>query len=100
MKKTFQLTESKKTPERQLDAIRHEIKKYIARERNKKVPEDFDVWDFDCAIGPSEAEKSVVQVHEISGQIDQLIAAENTSFYVEIVARAIKKTKQTPKKKS
>lgn len=91
MKKTFQLRSDKKTPERQLDAIRHEIKNYISRERKKKVPEDFEIWDFDCAIGASPDQKTAIQVHEITAYLDRLAADSQTSFYVEIIAKAANK---------
>ena len=91
MKKTFQLSSDKKTPERQLDAIRHEIKNYISRERRKKVPEDFDVWDFDCAIGAGPDQKTAIQVHEITAYLDRLAAESKTSFYLEIIVKAANK---------
>ena len=46
MRKTFSLTHEKiKTP-RLVDAIKHEVKKYLKRERNKKLAEGVDFWDF------------------------------------------------------
>ena len=91
MKKIFQLTSPHKTPERQLDVIRHEIKKYISRERKKNIPEEFDIWDFDCAIGPSETEKTAIQLHEINQHIDRLASECTESFYIEIISRAAMK---------
>jgi hypothetical protein len=91
MKKTFQLTSEKKTLDRQLDAIRHEIKKYTARQRKKKLPEGFETWNFDCAIGATPEEKQVIQVQEIKQHIDRLVADAHTSFYLEVVARAAHK---------
>ncbi|MGB0744732.1 MAG: DUF6172 family protein, partial [Opitutales bacterium] len=38
MKKTFPLTHSKIKPERQLEAVKGEISKYLKRERRKKLP--------------------------------------------------------------
>lgn len=96
MKKTFQLISEKKTPERQLDAIRHEIKKYLARQRKKKVPEGFETWNFDCAIGPTPEAKTVIQVQEISQHIDRLVADDHTAFYLEIIARAANKPQKQP----
>ena len=51
MKKVFQLTSPNKDPERQVDSVIHEIRKYIKRERKKPLPEKIDYWDFDCRIG-------------------------------------------------
>ncbi|MCW8834381.1 MAG: DUF6172 family protein, partial [Colwellia sp.] len=54
MRKTFSLSHEKiKTP-RLVDSIKHDVKKYLKRERNKKLPEGVDFWDFDCKYGHSE----------------------------------------------
>ncbi len=34
-----------------VEAIKYELKKYIKRERNKKLPEEVDFCDFDCRYG-------------------------------------------------
>ncbi len=94
MKKVFQVKSETKTPERQLDAIRHEIKTYISRERKKKVPEDFEIWDFDCAIGANPEQKIVIPLHEINQHLDRLVADSHESFYLEIIARAANKPKK------
>lgn len=97
MKKVFQLTSEKKTPERQLDAIRHEIKKYMARQRKKAVPEGFETWNFDCAIGATPEQTTVIQAHEIAQHIDRLVVDSQTSFYLEIIARAAHKPQKKQK---
>lgn len=87
MKKQFTVVESKISPDRQIDAIKHEIKKYIARERRKKLPEGQDYWGFDCKIGTSVADAKTTHVDDLNKQLD-LLSAENTSFYVEILAKS------------
>lgn len=94
MKKTFQLQDPKKVKERHIDALKHEINKYIARERRKTLPEGFDFWDFDSKIGPSAAEVKVIEISEVKKEIDSLAASEHTSFYLEILAKAQKKVKK------
>lgn len=94
MKKVFHLTSAKKTPDRQLDAIRHEIKNYVLRQRKKKIPDDFETWDFDCAIGATPEETIAIPVHEITQHIDRLVADAHTSFYLEIIARAAQKPRK------
>ncbi|MFY8042823.1 MAG: DUF6172 family protein, partial [Rhodoferax sp.] len=42
MKKTFSLAVEGKHPDRLLDAIKHEIRKYFKRERNRSLPEGVD----------------------------------------------------------
>src|SRR5438445_150104 len=51
MKKTFQLKAEGKHPDRVLEAVKHEIRKYIKRERRRELPAGADFWDFDCKFG-------------------------------------------------
>jgi hypothetical protein len=87
MKKEFKLTDPKLAPARQVDAVKHEINKYIARERRKAVTEGIDFWDFDCKFGKTKETAVVVHDSEISKLIDREVAEEAESFYVEIVAK-------------
>ena len=48
MKKTFRLTHEKIQPARLMESIKNEVRKYLKRERAKKLPEGADFWDFDC----------------------------------------------------
>ncbi len=95
MKKNFSILSKNKKPARQLDAIKHEIKKYIARERRKDLPENFDFWDFKCLIGSSEDSVQEVHLSSINTQIDELIAQGNEEFYLSLsaVPRKRQKTK-------
>ncbi len=88
MKKTFELTHPKIKPARMVDAIKHEIKKYVKRERNKTLPADADYWDFDCKYGKQEAEAQSVHLSAFNQLIDATVKAGADSFYVEIIARA------------
>ena len=88
MKKTFELTHPKIKPARMVDAIKHEIKKYVKRERNKTLPKDADYWDFDCKYGNQEAEAQNVHLSAFNQLIDASVKAGAESFYVEIIARA------------
>jgi len=54
MKKTFQLQVEGKHPDRLLEAIKHDIRKYLKRERRRDLPEGADFWDFDCKFGLTE----------------------------------------------
>ncbi len=88
MKKTFELTHPKIKLERRVDAVKHEVKKYLKRERKKTLPEDCDFWDFDCKFGNTESEAKVIQLSEINKLIDQTQLEKLTSFYIEIIAKA------------
>lgn len=87
MKKTFQLRPEGKNPERVLEATKHEIRKYIKRERRRALPEGVDFWDFDCKFGATEAAAVVVHLAELTPQIDGLVKSGGTQFYVEILAK-------------
>jgi len=87
MKKTFELTHPKIKLARRVDAVKHDVKKYLKRERNKTLPEGIDFWDFDCKFGDTEKEAEVVQISDINKRIDQAVAKELTSFYIEILVK-------------
>ncbi len=87
MKKTFALTHPKLEAARLLDSIKHEVKKYIKRERNKQLPESVDYWDFDCKYGNTEAEAVEVHLSEINKCIDKAAKDELASFYLEIMVK-------------
>lgn len=88
MKKTFTFTHPKLQPARVSDAIKHEIKKYLNRERRKVLPAGKDYWTFDCRFGATADLAEKVFTSEINKHIDAALAQDLTSFYVEILARA------------
>ncbi len=97
MKKTFKLSHPKiKTP-RLVDGMKHEVKKYLKRERNKALPENADYWDFDCKFGHTEQEAVVITLAQINTSIDEVEKLELESFYLEILA---KPAKRNPKPKA
>lgn len=87
MKKTFKLTHEKLKLPRLVDAIKHEVKKYIKRERRRALPEDADFWDFDCRFGVDEANSEVIHVSEINKSISRAESEQFESFYLEILAK-------------
>jgi len=87
MKKTFQLRPEGKNPDRVLEATKHEIRKYIKRERRRTLPSGVDFWDFDCRFGASEASASVAHLAELTPLIDALVKEGGTQCYVEILAK-------------
>jgi hypothetical protein len=77
-----------------LDAVKHEVRKYLKRERRRDLPEGIDFWDFDCKCGLQAADAEVVHLSALIAAIDALAKAQATSVYVEILA---KHGKRTPK---
>ena len=87
MKKTFQLQVEGKHPERLLEAIKHEIRQYLRRERRKPLPSQMDYWDFDCRFGLSEASAEPVHPGAVMDRINEAAAAGAPAFYLELLAR-------------
>jgi len=90
MKKTFSLTSPNKAPARQVEAIKHEIKKYIAREKRKALPNENSFWDFDCKIGLDDKNTTEIFANEIRPTIDKYVSENRTSFYIEVLVKAVK----------
>jgi hypothetical protein len=87
MKKTFQLKVEGKHPDRLLDAIKHEIRKYVKRERRRELPAGADYWDFDCRFGAAEATAQAAHLSTLIGLIDGVARDGGSQFYIEILAR-------------
>ena len=94
MRKTFQLSHPKIKLARLVEAIKHEVKKYIKRERNKKLPEDVDFWDFDCKFGQTAEKAEVIHLSEINKYIDTAEEQQFESFYLEILVKPGYRTKK------
>ena len=71
MKKTFNITHPKIKLARLFEGVKHDVKKYVKRERNKKLPAGVDFWDFDCKYGITEAESEVVHLTALNKHIDE-----------------------------
>ncbi len=88
MKKVFKLQVENRNPERQLEAVKNEIRKYMKRERKKKLPEDALYWDFDCRFGANSETAEAVTASEIITALDKALADNASECYVEILAKA------------
>ena len=88
MKKIFSINVPNKKPARQVDAIKHEINKYVSRERRKKLPEGADFWDFKCKIGEVKEAAQEVHLTKVNTTIDKIVASGKEEFYLEVSAKA------------
>lgn len=86
MKKTFNLKHPKIKYPRMIEGTKHDIRKYLKRERRKPLPEGADFWDFECRFGDTEAEAKSVHLAEIDLCINDAEKRGLTSFYVEVMA--------------
>ncbi len=87
MKKNFPLQIEGKNPDRVLEAVKHEIRKYFKRERNRALPKEVDFWDFDCKVGLSAESAEVVKVSAVVESLDALAKKGAASVYVEILSK-------------
>ncbi|WP_024955715.1 DUF6172 family protein [Sulfurospirillum arcachonense] len=86
MKKVFNLKEGNKNPDRILDAIKYEIRKYIKREKRKPLPEGVDFWDLQCKFGKNSEEAKTIEFVDITKNINEASKENLESFYMEIIA--------------
>ncbi len=96
MRKTFQLHVEGKNGDRVLDAVKHEIRKYIKRERRRDLPEGADFWDFDCRFGRTKDAAEAAHLSALTGLINEVAGEGGAQFYVEILAKAGKRTPRLP----
>jgi hypothetical protein len=87
MKKNFPLQIEGKNAERTLEAVKHEIRKYFKRERNRALPKDVDFWDFDCKVGLTAESAEVVKVSAVVESLGTLAKVGAASVYVEILSK-------------
>jgi len=99
MKKTFQLNVENKNRDRITDSIKNEVRKYIKRERKKKLPKDTDYWQFKCKFAKKGDLIKDITFNDIIPSIDTAAQSEVDSFYLEIVAVAVEKDTTTSNSK-
>ena len=104
MKKTHPLTVEGKKPDRVLDALKHTLRQYVRRERNKPLPEGVDYWDFACRFGLTQADAKEVHFATLIGHMDEAAQAGASEFFVDILGingvRKVKPDAPTPSESS
>ncbi|MBD3791787.1 MAG: hypothetical protein IE918_06510 [Campylobacterales bacterium] len=89
MKKIFKLQDGKRHPDRIIEAIKHEIRKYTKRERGKKLPDEEKMfWNFDCKFGENAQSAESVTFNGIIEGLDKVSKAGWPECYIEIISRA------------
>jgi len=86
MKKTFPLTLPGKADPRVVESVKHELRKYVKRERRKPLPEGFTQWTFLCQAGPDRNSASSCALKGLGGIIDAVAHSGSREVYVEIIA--------------
>ena len=87
MRKIFPLTQEGRHRDRVLEAVKHEIRKYLKRERRRDLPEGVDFLDFDCRLGATKEAAEVVHLSALIAQLDALARERAEQAYVEILAK-------------
>ena len=92
MKKVFKLTDPKKHENRVLESIKHEIRKYIKREKKKSLSDaETMYWDFDCSVGVSEPAATTIEIDKLIKSLDSYQTTDTTEIYVEILVKEVAK---------
>jgi hypothetical protein len=94
MRQTHSLTHPKHSPPQALAAVKNKIRKYIKRERRKKLPEGVDFWDFECRVGLEEESATEAHISAVIERMDALSEQGATAVYVEILVKPGVRTKR------
>jgi len=95
VKKTFKLTDPKIKTARMVESVKHQVKKYFKRERNKELPSGADFWDFDCKFADKEDNAINVDAADINKLLSAAEAQKLESVYIEILAKpGVKKPRE------
>ena len=87
MRKTYPLIIEGKNSDRVLDAVKHDIRKYVKRQRRVALPEGVDYWDFDCKFGLSADAAAPLHFGNLIEQIDAAAKEGAAAVYVELLAK-------------
>ncbi|MFT6388171.1 MAG: hypothetical protein ACJAUP_001547 [Cellvibrionaceae bacterium] len=96
MKKTFKLDHPKIKVPRIVDSVKHDIKKFLKKERKNPLPSGATYWGFECRFGQSEETAIDVPLSSLTNNIDELVENNIMTIYVEIKAKAIEATTKPP----
>lgn len=87
MKKSFLTTSGNHKPARVIESMKGDVKKYLKRERNKKLPEGVDFWDFECRVGLDANSAKACHVKELNSAIDEVAKEGPEAIYIEILSK-------------
>jgi hypothetical protein len=96
MKKTFKLEHPKIKVPRVVDSVKHDIRKFLKKERKNPLPSGAKYWGFDCKFGQSEETAVEINLSSLMKGIDDLVENAIMTIYVEITAKAIGASETPP----
>jgi len=86
LKKIFKLREGDKNPDRIVEKIKHQLRKYLKREKKKKIEALNSFCDFECRFGIDEENSKKVSFNDVIQLLDKAREDDLRECYVEIVA--------------
>ncbi len=87
MRKTYPLNIEGRHRDRVLDAIRHDVSKYVKRQRRAALPPGADFWDFECRFGLSKDSAAAAELARLKDLIAAAAQDGATDLYVEILPK-------------
>ena len=90
MKKTFKLQHPKIKLPRVVDSVKHEIRKFLKKERAKTLPAEAKYWGFDCKFGESEETAIEVHLSSLTKSIDELVENNITPFMWKLLLKPLR----------
>ena len=89
MKQSFQLDLPNRHRDRLLEASKHTVRKYVARQRRAPLPPGSDYWDFACRFGSTEQEATDVHFATLIALMDVAAGRGENAFFVSIRGHAV-----------
>ena len=88
MKQSFQLDLPNRHRDRLLEASKHTVRKYVARQRRAPLTPGSDYWDFACRFGSTEHEATDVHFATLIALMDAAARRGENTFFVSIRGHA------------
>ena len=86
MKKIFKLQETEQNPDRILEKIKHQLRRYLRREKKKDIKALNSFLEFECRFGQDEKSSKKVSFNDIIQLLDKTREDDWKECYIEIVA--------------
>lgn len=86
MKRKFDLSVENKHPDRVLESIKYEVRKYIKREKNKQLPEGIDFWKIECKFSKNDEALNDVKFEDITKLINEASIEKCHNINIELVS--------------
>jgi hypothetical protein len=99
MKKNFILLEPGTHPDRRVEAVKNELRKYLRRENRRALPDGVDYWDFDCRFGRTADVAEPIKPGEVIKGVDRARSEGWESFYMEILSKPVTRPKPVKEEK-